>query len=92
MKSVLVCINHRKNPSKPSCAGRGSLHVAQCLTQAINEKKLDIQIEKVQCLGACEEGPNIKLVPNGAFMHHVSDENISDVLTTIESFVISSSV
>lgn len=92
MKSVLVCVNHRKTPNKPSCAGSGSLHIAQCLTQAINEKKLDIHIEKVQCLGACELGPNIKLVPNGEFLHQVTDANFDEVLTTIESFAISNSV
>jgi (2Fe-2S) ferredoxin len=85
-KSLLVCVNHRKSANQPSCAGRGSEQIAKTLEDEIALKGLNIQLERIHCLGACEVGPNIKLVPKGAFFKQVSAQNINEVIGAIHQF------
>lgn len=85
-KSVLVCVNQRKSPNQPSCAGRGSEQIAKFLEDEVSVKGLNIQVERIHCLGACAFGPNIKLVPNGAFFKEVSAQNLNEVISDIQQF------
>lgn len=86
IKSVLVCINHRKSPNQPSCGRRGSEKIARTLEDEVTLKGLNILVERIHCLGACEFGPNIKLVPKGAFFKEVSAQNIKEVISDIHQF------
>ena len=76
---ITVCINHRANPDVPSCAARGGAEVARCLEQAVAERNLPLRIERFNCLGKCELGPNLKLSPGGNFYHGVSPESIPEI-------------
>ncbi len=80
---ITVCSKHRANPDVPSCGARGSAEVARCLEQAVAERNLPLRIERFQCLGLCELGPNLKLSPGGRFFHGVSPESIPDLLEEI---------
>jgi (2Fe-2S) ferredoxin len=82
---ITVCINHRANPDVPSCAARGGAEVARCLEQAVAERNLPLRIERFNCLGKCELGPNLKLSPGGNFYHGVSPESIPELLDEISA-------
>lgn len=86
MKKIVVCVNYRANPDQPSCAARGSLELAQCLQAEIRNRNLDIPMEQLHCMGFCDQGPNIRLVPGGRFFHMLTLEDIPQVLIEIEQF------
>lgn len=86
MKKVIVCVNYRANPDQPSCAARGSEKIAQCLEEEISKRNLHIPLERLHCMGFCEQGPNVRLVPNGQFFHELSLQDIPDVMADIEKF------
>lgn len=86
-KSVLICINRRRNPDQPSCAARGSEALAIAIEKEIAARCLpSLQVERVFCLGVCEKGPNLRLTPGGPFMHHLKPENLEEAMQKIEAF------
>lgn len=80
MRKIVVCINHRANPDQPSCGGRGGEAIACALEQALEKHGLTIPVERFNCLGRCETGPNLRLAPAGPFYQQL---NVADVPTLI---------
>lgn len=77
-KKLLICINRRLTPTTPSCAQRNSESLAAELVQRIASEQLAIEVETVFCLGRCQEGPVVKLVPGGAFLTGMELEAIME--------------
>lgn len=86
-KRAIVCVNARSNPNQPSCAMRGSLALLAALTDEIERRQLPIRIETFHCLGLCTHGPNVKLVPDGPTLQHLSLEHLPDLIAEIEAFI-----
>ncbi len=88
MKKLLVCTNLRTNPNQPSCAARGSLAMANALNQVIKKQNLAIEVEHTACLGYCEIGINLRLSPNGDFIHHAinSEQCKTSILSAVKKF------
>ena len=82
-----MCTNFRANPNNPSCAARGSKAVMAALLQELKQKNLPITVEESPCLGFCEVGPNLRLMPNGAFFHSVSDKKLSAIIKSTKRFL-----
>jgi len=87
VKKILVCANFRANPNNPSCAGRGSEKILAELTQKLKQKNITIEVETSPCMGFCEIGPNIHLIPSGPFFHAVSTKNLNDIIKKTKAFV-----
>ncbi len=86
-KKILVCTNFRANPNNPSCAARGSKQVMAALVQKLKQKNLPIIVEESPCLGFCEIGPNLRLLPNGEFFHGVSVTELTSIIKNTKKFL-----
>jgi len=87
MKKVIVCVNQRSNPGQPSCAARGGVELADLLEREIRQRNIAITLERFHCLGRCDDGPNLKLVPGGKFHSGASLlDNVAELLREIELF------
>ncbi len=86
-KKILICTNFRANPNNPSCAARGSKGLMTALTQELLEKNLPVIVEESPCLGYCDIGPNLRLIPNGEFFHGVSVAELSAVIKSTKQFL-----
>lgn len=84
-KKIIVCTNFRANPNNPSCAARGSKAVIATLKQEL--KSMPITVEESPCLGFCDIGPNLRLMPNGAFFHGVSVAELSAIIKSTKQFL-----
>ncbi len=78
--TLIVCVNRRFDPGRPSCAARGSFDIARALEKGIAERNIDIQVEQICCLGHCAKGPAMRLAPGGAFYHGTSLTDVPDIL------------
>lgn len=85
-KTVTVCVNYRANPDAPSCGARGGLEIAEALEAAVAECGLPVVVERFNCLGMCERGPNLKLSPGGGFCQGVHLEDLPQLLEKITAF------
>jgi (2Fe-2S) ferredoxin len=84
LNTVIVCVNQRSNPRQPSCGARGSLEIAQALEQGIVAQGITGQVERFYCLGECQRGPNLRLLPGGQFYHKVRLEDVPMLLDMLK--------
>ncbi len=73
--SFIVCTNRRLG--KPSCRGGA---IADALEAALHERGLTIQVQRSVCLGACEQGPNVRIAPGGRFFHQINIARIDELI------------
>lgn len=86
MKKVIVCVNYRANPDQPSCAARGSEEIALCIEAEVAKRNLAVCVERFNCLGQCERGPNVRLAPDGKFFNRLSKQDVPVLMVEIEQF------
>ncbi len=86
-KKLLVCTNYRANPNQPSCAARGSKEILAELTRQLHTKNVSIEIEEIQCIGFCNVGPNLRLMPDGEFFHAVSNKKLLKIIKAAKIFL-----
>lgn len=84
-KKVVVCIKSRSG-HQPSCGSRGGEAIATALEGLIAQAQLDLKVERFKCLGFCEDGPNLKLSPEGRFIHDLALENLEAHLVELSIF------
>jgi (2Fe-2S) ferredoxin len=84
LTTLVVCINRRMAADIPSCAARGSLERAEALERGVALRRIDVKVERLRCLGLCDVGPNLRLVPGGSFFSRVGAEDIPEVLNYLE--------
>lgn len=80
MKTIIVCVNHRSNPNQPSCGARGGTNIADYIEYEVNKNQLQLAVERFYCLGFCERGPNLKIAPEGRFIHGVKIEELPNLI------------
>ena len=71
----IVCVNRRIG--KPACEGAA---IADVLESELRQRQLAIPVERSICLGACEQGPNVRLAPGGRFYHQVGVAGIAELV------------
>ena len=81
---LLICINRRFQADRPSCAARGSHALAEAVAEGIKERRINVDVEHVVCLGQCPHGPAMRLAPGGEFFLGISENNVPRVLDTLE--------
>lgn len=84
-ETIVVCVHHRANPDVPSCGARGATAIADQLERELEAQGLPLRLERFNCLGKCELGPNLKISPAGRFCHGVTLESIPQLLEQIAS-------
>ncbi|MDW5416593.1 (2Fe-2S) ferredoxin domain-containing protein [Iodobacter sp. CM08] len=82
MKTITVCVNRRLS-GQASCAARGSETLAQAL-ENIALSQPDLRIMRLPCMGACEEGPNVKVV-GGDLYHGVTLAMLQKILQEMDA-------
>lgn len=81
---LVVCVNFRPFSGQPSCAQRGSRELAEWLEQSVRERSLDVTVERIVCMGHCQNGPNVKVM-RGDMMNGADQEKLTELLDQIEA-------
>ena len=77
---ILVCINERFHPSKPSCKARGSAELAATLTEGVSARSLRVTVQTLMCFGRCELGVNGRIAPGGRFFHGATKNDVEAII------------
>ncbi len=77
---LTVCINRRLASDAPSCGARGSQRLAALLEQGLAERGLALTLRRVHCLGRCEDGPNVRITPDGECFSGVTEGDCEAIL------------
>jgi len=87
-KYIFVCEN--KKDSEESCCGtKGSEALRETLKKRVKQMGLSdrIRVSRAGCLDACEEGPNILLMPDQIWFKKVKPEDLEEILRRAASEV-----
>lgn len=84
-KTVLVCVNRRFRGDQPSCAQRGSEEIAEAIERGVEERAINIKVERIICLGQCTKGPTIRFAPGGRFNLGTSLEDVPALIDELET-------
>ena len=82
--SIVICINRRYGVGSASCAERGSVELADELERLLEEAGLVIPVQRIRCLGHCEQGPNLRIAPGGRFFHGVKRGDLPRIIAEIK--------
>lgn len=72
---LMVCVNERPAGEGASCGPRGGTAIHAALQVLLRQENLDGALAAVRCLGTCDRGPTLRLVPNNSWFYgaHVAD-------------------
>ncbi len=83
-KVLMICINRRFRVDEASCAARESPAIAGALEDGVQQRKIDIRVERSVCMGQCQVGPTIRLAPGGRFILGKSMDDVDEILDELE--------
>jgi len=81
---ILICVNRRFKADEASCAARGGFAIAEAVERGVLDRRIDIEVERFICLGQCNKGPTIKLVP-GNFILGADLDMVDHLLGKLEA-------
>ena len=72
---VLIC-------GGTACCSGGGDKIAEEFKKQLAEQKLDetVQVVTTGCLGFCEQGPIVKILPQGTFYVQVKDADVKEIV------------
>jgi len=78
---ILVCCNERE-PGEAACANRGSKDLHKAMKDYVKSRGLQtrLRVTRSLCLGLCEKGPNVCVMPDQAWYHAVKTEDVPAIL------------
>lgn len=79
---VVVCVNMMRGPRGKCCGQSGAPEIADALEKGIRARNINAHIERIVCLGKCNDGPNVRIV-GGEFRQNLS---LADVPTLLDEF------
>lgn len=77
--TAIVCINQRLTGRQACCASRGGEAIAHELELLLAEYGFAGCVRRVECLGECEKGPNLRIAPGERFYHGVTLSDLPEV-------------
>ena len=80
-RMIFVCCNERE-PGEAACANRGSVELHKTLKEYVKSKGLKdrLRVTRSLCLGQCEKGPNICVMPDNVWYHDVKTADIPAII------------
>lgn len=79
IRKLQVCTNARPGPGT-SCGARDGGDLLQRLAQAVAAAGLLLPVEPEKCLVRCEQGSNVRLLPDGRFWHRVGEHQVAEIV------------
>jgi (2Fe-2S) ferredoxin len=76
IKNCLVCTNI-------DCASRGSPAILEEIKQKLADAGTGVDARSYLCFGACQDGPNIVLYPEGTWYMGVKQSDVDDIVAHI---------
>lgn len=83
MKKLQVCVMHRGGPSA-SCGAKGSQEILHHLRAEVARLELLCEVESINCLLYCQQGPNVRLLPDGKIWHKVNAQLCAQIVQKLK--------
>ena len=82
-KLVLVCTNERAD-GRECCAQKASPELHHALKMAVAAMDPTIRVSKTGCLGNCESGATVAIMPKNVYLGNVKESDIPEILEMLK--------
>ncbi|MBF0427331.1 MAG: (2Fe-2S) ferredoxin domain-containing protein [Magnetococcales bacterium] len=82
--TIIICVKDRLG-SSASCGHGGAEQMAKFLEQELAARGVPIPVKRMLCFGRCNEGPNLRIAPGGAFYTGVTQEMLGAVIDAAQA-------
>lgn len=82
---LMVCVNVRDAEAGVSCGPRGGAAIREELQAALLREDIDIEVAGALCLGTCDRGPTVRLIPNNSWFYGAHVEDVPALLAHLKS-------
>lgn len=79
-RQIVICVQRRYQPNPVCCANHGSRELVPLLKQSIATQGLDVEVVTSGCMGMCQQGPNLRVMPGGRLWQRVWPEQVSEIV------------
>jgi len=76
IETCLVCVNI-------DCSSRGSKDILNDIKEKLGDDS-PVKVKEYLCFGACQDGPNIVLYPEGTWYMGVKQDDVDDIVGHIQ--------
>jgi (2Fe-2S) ferredoxin len=79
-RTIFVCCNERE-PGEAACAARGSREIQERLKAHLKARNLKgrMRVSRSLCLGLCEAGPNVCVMPENVWYQNVTAADVDEI-------------
>jgi (2Fe-2S) ferredoxin len=77
IEHCLVCVNI-------DCSSRGSKEILADIKERLDAAGSPVNVKEYLCFGACQDGPNLVLYPEGTWYMGVKREDVDDIVNHIK--------
>jgi (2Fe-2S) ferredoxin len=85
LATIVICVNERFGATSVSCGGANSVAIADAVEAELKSRSLDIEVDRIQCLGLCSQGPNVRFFPGGDWFNQVTVDDVNEILDRFEA-------
>jgi (2Fe-2S) ferredoxin len=89
--TVTVCINDRDERFAPCCGRHGGPEILAAIRDGVARRKLNVEVQTIQCLGLCAKGPNLRVTPSGSLYHAMEIGDVPAFVDALEREITSAS-
>lgn len=82
-KLVLVCTNERTD-GRECCAHKASPEFYHALKIEVAKMDPSIRVSKTGCLGNCESGATVAIMPRNVYLGEVKEKDIPEILEMLK--------
>ncbi len=86
-KLILVCGNIRDD-GRVSCGPQGGSEYKDKLKELCKAKQLPVRVVQTSCLGQCDFGPNIMIMPDDVWLSGATWDDIDEIVKMIEKDIL----
>ena len=82
-RQIVICMQQRYAPNPLCCSNHGSADLLAMVSEAIESSGVQVAVVTSGCMGMCQHGPNMKLMPDGLVWNHAGSEQVMEVMNIL---------
>jgi (2Fe-2S) ferredoxin len=82
--TVTVCINDRDERFAPCCGRHGGPEILAAIRDTVAGRRLNVEVQTIQCLGLCAKGPNLRVTPSGSLYQFMEVGDVPAFIDALE--------
>lgn len=86
-RQIVICMQQRYAPTPMCCANNGSIQLLAMVRESLETSGVRATVMTGGCMGMCQHGPNMKLMPDGLVWNRAGSEQVMEVIKVLNGML-----